>query len=200
MSAPALFVNEAPLHPLFLDGRTHSAWKEEPVDDATLQRIYELARMAPTAANIQPMRVVYVKSPAAKERLRPALAPMNVDKAMQAPATAILAWDTRFQDQMPKLFPGRDMKSILEAMPAADREAMGNMSAVLQAGYFILAARSLGLDAGPMGGFDKKKVDEAFFPDGQWKSFLVVNVGHGDPTRLFPRLPRLEFADVGRIE
>jgi 3-hydroxypropanoate dehydrogenase len=200
MSALTPYVNEIPLHSLFVDARTHSAWKDEPVDDATLQRIYELTRMAPTAANISPLRVVYVKSAAAKERLRPTLAPMNVDKTMQAPATAILAWDSRFTEQLPKLFPGRDLKGQLESIPTAARDEMASLSAHLQAGYFILAARSLGLDAGPMGGFDKQKVDATFFPDGEWKSFLVVNLGHGDPNKLFPRLPRLEFAEAGRIE
>lgn len=201
MSAPLPAMNTAAtLSTLFLDARTYQSWKDTPIDDETLQRIYELTRMGPTSANFLPLRVVYVKSAAAKERLRPALKPMNVDKTMQAPATAILAWDSQFQEYLPKLFPGRDLKAHVESLPAAERESAATMNATLQAGYFILAARALGLDAGPMGGFEKKTVDEAFFPDGRWRSFLLVNLGHGDPARLFPRLPRLSFEEAGRIE
>jgi len=200
MSAPHPTLNDVLLHQLFLEARTQNGWLDQPVDDATLRRIYELARMGPTGANIGPLRVTYVKSAEAKERLRPALNPGNVDKTMQAPATAILAWDSRFPEVLPKLFPARDLKSQMEALPAAVREQHGMMNATLQAGYFILAARSLGLDAGPMGGFDKAKVDEAFFSDGRWRSILLVNLGHGDPAKVLPRLPRLEFEEAGRIE
>jgi 3-hydroxypropanoate dehydrogenase len=200
MSAPHPSLDEATLNTLFLDARTYQSWSDRPVDDETLQRVYELTRMAPTSANFEPLRVVYVKSSSAKEKLRPALNPGNVDKTMQAPATAILAWDSAFQDFLPKLFPGRDMKAFVESLPSVERDNAASMNATLQAGYFILAARALGLDAGPMGGFDKKKVDAAFFPDGRWRSFLLVNLGHGDPSRLFPRLPRLSFEEAGRIE
>jgi 3-hydroxypropanoate dehydrogenase len=200
MSAPHPALNDSTLNTLFLDARTHQGWVDQPVDDATLQRVYELTRMAPTAANFEPLRVAYVKSAEAKEKLRPALHAGNLEKTMQAPATAILAWDSAFQDFLPKLFPGRDMKTYVESLPPEQRENAASMNATLQAGYFILAARALGLDAGPMGGFDRKQVDAAFFPDGRWRSFLLVNLGHGDPARLFPRLPRLSFEEAGRIE
>ena len=186
---------------LLLDARTHVGWKAEPIDDATLRRLYELVRMAPTGANSQPLRIAFVKSAAAKERLRPALDAGNVDKTMAAPVTAILAWDSRFFDEMHKLVPHRpDMGKRLGERPVADRERAGTQSAYLQAGYFILAARGLGLDCGPMGGFDPAKVDAEFFADGRWRSLLLVNLGHGDPTKLRPRAPRLEFEEACRVE
>ncbi|MFO0750939.1 MAG: malonic semialdehyde reductase [Myxococcota bacterium] len=194
----------APIDPsvadLFLERRTHNAFFDRPVDEATLRRLYDLTRWGPTAANSQPLRVVFVQSAEAKERLRPTLAPGNVDKTMQAPVTAILAWDTRFYDRMPELFPARpQMRDTLAALPDARREVMAAQSAHLQGGYFILAARALGLDVGPMGGFDAAQVDAAFFPDGAWKSLLLVNLGYGDARGLFPRNPRLSFDDACRI-
>ncbi len=186
---------------LFTDARTHFAWLDRPVDDETLRRIYELARMAPTGANSHPMRVVFVKGSAAKERLRPALAPMNVDKTMSAPATAIIAYDAEFYEKMPKLFPARpEMRDHMKGMPQDARDRMAFQSATLQAGYLILAARGVGLDVGPMGGFDPAKVDAAFFPDGKWKSTLLINLGYGDPQKLFPRNPRLSFEEACRVE
>ncbi len=185
---------------LFTEARTFAAWTDRPVDDAILQQVYDLTRWGPTAMNTSPLRVVFVKSAAAKEKLRPALAPMNVDKVMQAPVTAILAVDATFWEQMPKLFPGRDVKSQLGQLPAERRDRMGLQSATLEAGYFILAARALGLDCGPMGGFDPAQVDFAFFADGAWRSTLLVNLGYGDRSKLMPRLPRLEFAEAARVE
>ncbi len=186
---------------LFTEARTHSAWLDRPVDDATLRRLYELTRMAPTSANSQPMRVVFVKSGAAKERLRPALAPLNVDKTMSAPVAAIVAYDTEFYEQMPKLFPARpEMRDHVKSRPEEVRNQMAYLSAALQAGYLILAARGLGLDVGPMGGFEPAKVDAEFFPDGRWKSIVLINLGYGDPQKLFPRNPRLSFEEACRIE
>jgi 3-hydroxypropanoate dehydrogenase len=185
---------------LFTEARTHSAWLDRPVDDATLRSMYELARMGPTGGNSQPLRVVFVKSEAAKERLRPALYPLNVDKTMAAPATAIIAYDTVFWEQMPRLFPSRpDMKDKLASQPPEVRERQADQSATLQAGYLILAARALGLDCGPMGGFNRAKVDASFFSDGKWKSTLLVNLGYGDSAKLHPRNPRLDFDDACRI-
>lgn len=185
---------------LFSDARTHFAWLDQPIDDALLERIYDLAKMAPTGANAQPLRVVYVRSAEAKERLRPALDPMNVDKTMSAPVTAILAADERFYDKMPELFPARpELRDRLAGIPEPIRERMNLQNTNLQAGYFILAARALGLDVGPMGGFDRTKVDDAFLDGTSWRSVLLVNLGHGDPTKLYPRNPRLSFADAGRI-
>lgn len=186
---------------LFSDARTHNAWQDRPVADVTLKQIYDLARMAPTAANSQPLRVVFVKSAAAKEKLKPTLNPTNVDKTMSAPVTAILAYDTEYYDQMPKLFPARpEMGANIKGMGPEVSGAMGRVSATLQAGYFILAARALGLDCGPMGGFDAAKVDATFFPDGKWKSIVLVNLGYGDKEKLFPRNPRLDFAEATRTE
>ncbi len=193
-------LDEAQLNLLFREARTHQVWQERAVPEAVLRRVYELARMAPTAMNSQPLRLVFVTSAGAKERLKPALSPGNVDKTMSAPVTAILAYDTAFYDQMPKLFPSRDVRTGLVARPAEAREKMATQNATLQAAYVLLAARALGLDCGPMGGFDSAKVDEAFFPDGGWKSFLLMNLGYGDPEKLFPRNPRLDFDEACRIE
>jgi 3-hydroxypropanoate dehydrogenase len=144
---------------------------------------------------------VFVKSAAAKEKLRPALAAGNVDKTMAAPATAIIAWDTEFYEKMPKLFPARAaMRDTVAGLPPEVRERMASQGAMLSAGYLILAARALGLDCGPMGGFEAPKVDQAFFPDGKWKSVLLINLGYGDSEKLFPRNPRLSFEEACRIE
>jgi 3-hydroxypropanoate dehydrogenase len=185
---------------LFLGARSHNAWQDVPVDDAVLREIYEIARMAPTSANSQPMRVVFVKGEAAKARLKPALAPGNVQKTMTAPVTAIIAHDLKFYDQLPTLLPHLDARSWFASQP---REAIAQASlhgGTMQGAYLIIAARALGLDAGPIGGFDKAAVDAAFFPDGQWKSNFLVNLGYGDPAGLFPRNPRLTFDEACRIE
>ncbi|APR81953.1 Nitroreductase [Minicystis rosea] len=185
---------------LFTEARTHNAWLDRPVEDALLHRLHELVRMGPTGANTQPLRVVFVKSREAKERLRPTLKPLNVDKTMGAPVTAILAYDARFYDKIPQLFPARpEMKDQIAGLPEAVRTPMAVQSATLQAGYLILAARALGLDCGPMAGFDAAAVDAAFFADQDWKTLLLVNLGHGDPEKLFPRNPRLSFEEACRI-
>ena len=188
------------LDTILRDARTHNGWQDKPVEDALLQQIYELAKMGPTSANSQPLRVVYVKSRAAKEKLRPALTAGNVDKTMAAPATAIIAFDTEFYEKMPKLFPGRDMRTSMSQMPQEKRERMLVQNSSLQGAYFILAARALGLDCGPMGGFDNARLDAAFFPDGKWKSNFLINLGYGDASKLFPRNPRLDFEGACRIE
>ncbi len=198
---PTQPLSAAVLDQLFLAARTHNAWLDRPVDASLLRRIYELARMAPTAANCQPARIVFVTSAAAKEKLRPALAPGNVDKTMAAPATAIVAGDAKFYEQMGKLFPARpEMGASLGGMPEAAREAMILQNTSLQAAYVIVAARSLGLDCGPMGGFDKAKVDAAFFADRSWRSSVLINLGYGDPAKLYPRNPRLGFDEACTIE
>ncbi len=192
---------EAQISRLFTEGRTHIAWLDRPVDAALLRRVYELARMGPTGGNSQPMRVVLAASGAAKEKLKPALNPQNVDKTMSAPATAIIAYDVAFFEKMPKLFPARpDLRDMLATRPPDVRDKLARDSALLQAGYFILAARMLGLDCGPIGGFEPEKVDAAFFPDGRWRSILLINLGYGDPTKLHPRNPRLDFDEACRFE
>lgn len=186
---------------MFTEARTHHAWTNEPVDDAVLERLYDLVKWGPTGGNAQPLRVVFVKTTEGKERLRPALMPMNVDKTMSAPVTAIIAHDVAFHEKLPQLFPARpEMKDAIGALPLEVRQKMALQSATLQAGYLILAARALGLDCGPMGGFDAAKVDAAFFPDGQWKASLLVNIGHGVAEKVHPRLPRLRFEEACRIE
>jgi len=185
---------------VFREARTHYAWTSEPVPDAQLHQLFELVRWAPTGGNSQSLRVVFARSAEAKQRLRPALAPPNVDKAMTAPVTAILAYDVAWYEQLGRLAPSRpDSRDRAAALPEAERDRLATMNALLQAGYLILAARALGLDCGPMGGFDRAKVDAAFFADGAWRSLLLVNLGHGDPARVLPRQPRLDFADVCRI-
>ncbi len=185
---------------LFLDARTHNGWRDQPVDDALLRRLYELARMGPTAMNCQPVRLLFVRSQEAKERLRPTLAAGNVDKTMAAPVTAIVAYDTEFYMKLTKLVPhSPDAGRKIGELELEPRRKMALLSATLQGGYIILAARGLGLDCGPMGGFDADKVDAEFLPEGAWKSIYLLNLGHRDPTKLRARAPRLGFDEACRI-
>jgi 3-hydroxypropanoate dehydrogenase len=195
-------IDDDALDVIFRTARTYSAWQPRAVDDDLLRRVYELARLGPTSANTSPMRVVFVKSPAAKERLKPALAPGNVEKTMAAPATAIIATDTRFYEHIPRLFPHNPAFADLFTKPGQEQftQVHAFRNGTLQGGYFILAARALGLDTGPMSGFDNAKVDAAFFPDGRYRSNFLCNLGYGDPSKLHPRLPRLEFEEACRIE
>lgn len=200
MLPDATTLADATWRQLLLDARTHNGWLDRPVDDGLLRRLYELVRMGPTSSNCQPLRLVFVKSPAAKLRLRPTLSAGNVEKTMQAPVTAIVAYDTAFYEKMAKLAPHRPgAGQALAAMEPESRRRMALLSATLQGGYVILAARGLGLDCGPMGGFDGEQVDAEFFPEGTWKSFLLLNLGHGDPGKLYPRAPRLDFDEACRI-
>jgi 3-hydroxypropanoate dehydrogenase len=163
-----------------------------------LRKVFELARLGPTSANASPGRFVFLITPDAKARLKPALAPGNVDKTMAAPATVIVAWDTEFHENLPKLFPQADMRSYFVGNQVLiDETAFRNSS--LQAAYFILAARALGLDCGPMSGFDADKLNADFFPDGKWKVNLLCNLGYGDPSKLYPRNPRLKFEEAAVI-
>ena len=193
--------NEA-LNAIFREARTHSAWLPRPVDDDLLRRVYELACLGPTSANTTPMRIVFVKSQEAKERLKPALMAGNVDKTMAAPVCAIIANDTRFYEHMPRLFPPNPGFANLFTTPGKEEFTRTHIlrNGSLQGAYFIIAARALGLDTGPMSGFDNAKVDAAFFPDGRYKSNFLVNLGYGDPAKLFPRLPRLSFDEACKIE
>jgi 3-hydroxypropanoate dehydrogenase len=191
-------LDAAALALLFTDARTHNGWTAEPVTDAELVAALDLAKMGPSAANSQPLRIAFVRSAEAKAKLKPALSAGNVDKTMAAPVTAIIACDPKFYDKLPKLFPHTDARSWFAGDPVA-AEATARMNATLQAGYFILALRAVGLDAGPMGGFDAKAADAAFFPDGEAKSIFLINIGHGDPAALFPRNPRLDFDEMAKI-
>lgn len=191
-------LDDQALATLFTEARTHNGWLDKPVDDTLLRRVYNLAKMGPTSANCSPGRFVFVKSPEAKEKLKPALSSGNLEKTMSAPVTVIAAVDSEFYEKLPTLFPHADARSWFTSSPAvADETAFRN--ATLQAGYMILAARALGLDTGAMSGFDKAKVDEAFFAGTSWKSNFLINIGYGDPAKLFGRLPRLSFEDACRF-
>jgi 3-hydroxypropanoate dehydrogenase len=183
------------LDQLFREARTHSTWIPEPVPVELLRKAYELARLGPTSANGSPARFVFLTTPGAKALLKPVLAPGNVDKTMAAPVTVIIAWDTEFHENLPKLFPQADIRSYFVGnQPLIEENAFRNSS--LQAAYFILAARALGLDCGPMSGFDADKLNAEFFPDGKWKVNLLCNLGYGDPSKLHPRNPRLDFEEA----
>ena len=183
---------------LFRNARTHNGWIDKPVSDATLRAVYDLLKMAPTSANCSPARLLFVRSDEAKARLKPCLNPGNVDKTMAAPATAIIAYDLEFYENLPKLFPQTDAKSWFAGKDAFI-EATAFRNSSLQGAYMILAARALGLDCGPMSGFDNRKLDAEFFPEGKLRSNFLCNLGYGDASKLFPRNPRLAFDEACKI-
>ncbi|WP_318392283.1 malonic semialdehyde reductase [Enterobacter sp.] len=188
-------VNTDALAALFTQARTHNGWLAKSVSDETLKAIYDLLKMGPTSANCSPARIVFVRTHEGKEKLRPALSSGNLDKTMTAPVTAIVAWDPLFYDKLPALFPHGDARSWFTQSPQlAEETAFRNSS--MQAAYLIFACRSLGLDTGPMSGFDRNKVDAAFFADSGWRSNLLINIGYGDAEKLYDRLPRLDFDDA----
>ena len=183
---------------LFTEARTHNGWRDREVPDALLREAVEISKWGPTSANCSPQRIVFVRSPEAKARLAPALAPGNLEKTMAAPATAILAYDLAFHEHLPRLFPAADARSwFVGNAPLIEETAFRN--ATLQAAYLILALRALGLDTGPMSGFDKAAVDAEFFPGGGVKSNFLLNIGYGEPAKLYPRGPRLAFEEMARI-
>ncbi|MGB8517724.1 MAG: malonic semialdehyde reductase [Gallionella sp.] len=186
------------LDTLFRTARTHNGWQDKSVSDELLRQIYDLMKWAPTSANASPMRVVFVKSAAAKQRLMPAMSPGNIDKTSNAPVTAIIAQDYAFYEKLPQLFPHADARSwFVGNQTLIDTTTFRN--ATLQGAYLILAARALGLDAGPMSGFDNAKVDQEFFAGTQIKSNFLINLGYGDAAKLFPRNPRLSFEEAAKI-
>ena len=186
------------LNALFNSARTQNGWLPTPVTDDELRAVYDLLKMAPTSANTQPARFVFLRTPAAKERLRPALSPGNLDKTMSAPVVAIVAYDLEFHEHIPKVFPHNPgMKTGFDgAEKLAARERFAFRNGSLQGAYLIMAARAVGLDCGPMSGFDNAKVDAEFFPDGRFKSNFLCNLGHGDPAKVMQRLPRFAFDEV----
>lgn len=191
-------ISDTALKQLFVDARTHSHWQSRPVPDAVLRSLYEMLRYAPTSANCSPARFVFVRSAEGKARLKPCLAAGNVDKTMAAPVTAIVAHDSQFTELLPRLYPHADARSWFAGnQPLTDITAFRN--GTLQGGYLILAARALGLDCGPMSGFDNAALDAEFFPDGRWKSNFLVNLGFGEAGRLHERSPRLTFDDACRL-
>lgn len=192
-------LNDNALDQLFRTARTQNAFQDRPVEDAQLHALYDLLKWGPTSANMSPGRFVFVKSPEAKEKLRPALSEGNLAKTMVAPVTVIVAYDEDFHEKLPYLFPHTDAKAWFDG-PRENRHGAAFRNGSLQGAYLILAARALGLGAGPMSGFDNVKVDEAFFAGTTIKSNFLVNLGYSDPTGLFPRSPRLSFDEAARID
>ncbi len=191
-------LEKAALEQSFVGARTFNRFTAQPVSDETLKQIHELMKWGPTSMNSQPARFVFVRTPEARARLKPALAAGNLEKTMVAPVTVIVAWDSRFYEFLPQQFPAYDAKPMFEASPTlAETTAFRN--GTLQGGYFILAARMLGLDCGPMSGFDNAKVDAEFFPDRRWRSNFLINLGYGDPAGNYPRGPRLSFDSVAHV-
>jgi 3-hydroxypropanoate dehydrogenase len=203
-------IDDAALDTLFREARTHMKWLPRPVTDDTLRNLYDLLKWAPTSANSSPARFAFLRTKEAKERLRPALAPLNVEKTITAPVTVIVAYDLKFYEQLPRLFPQNPgMLKLFQGNPEMV-EVTAKRNSSLQGAYLIMAARSLGLDCGPMSGFDQAKVDEEFFaagkpcfgcdqeffPEGHVRTNFLCNLGYGDPSGLHPRLPRLPFNEA----
>jgi len=186
------------LDQLFNEARTHSYWQDKPLEAGMLEQLYALTALGPTSANCSPGRFVFVASQEGKEKLKPALSSGNVEKTMTAPVTVIVAHDMAFYDRLPQLFPHADARSWFTGSPELVKETAFRNSS-LQAGYLILAARSLGLDAGPMSGFDPAKVNEAFFAGSSWQVNMLINLGYGDNEKLHPRLPRLRFDQACKL-
>ena len=186
------------LKQLFLDARTQNKWQTKDVPDSLLKELVDVMKMGPTSANCSPARIIFVKSQAAKERLKPLLSPGNVDKTMSAPVVAIIGHDMAFYDYLPQLFPHADAKSWFVGKPEhIGLTAFRNGS--LQGAYLMLAARALGLDVGAMSGFDNAKVDAEFFKDTTVKSNFICNMGYGDPTGVMARSPRFTFDEMAII-
>jgi 3-hydroxypropanoate dehydrogenase len=191
---------EVVLAQLFTQARTHSHWLAKPVPDDLLVSLYDLVKFGPTSANSCPARFVFIKSAEAKARLKPCLSESNIEQTMSAPVTVIVAHDLAFYDHLPDLYPRADARSWFINGSAEKISRTALQSATLQAAYLIIAARSLGLDCGPMGGFTPGLVDAEFFTDSRWKSNLLINLGYGDAQQLPARDPRLPFAEVCWIE
>jgi len=205
-------VNDEALDIVFRQARTHNAWLNKPVSDELLRKLYDLMKWAPTSANSGPARILFLRTPQAKERLKPALSPNNLDKTMQAPVTAIIAHDLNFFEKLPRLFPHNPGARDWFAKSPELAEITAFRNGTLQGGYFILAARCLGLDCGAMSGFNNAKVDEEFFgagkadgqeyevfPASRLKSNFLCNLGYGDASKLFSRSPRLDFDEVCKL-
>lgn len=194
-------INDESLDQLFLSARTANGWLSGDVTDTQLKQVFDLMKMPPTSANCQPARLVFLRSAEAKERLRPALTPGNLDKTLKAPVVTIIAHDTQFQEHLPRLFPhAPDFREMFDGDENREKREIAAMrNGTLQGGFFILAARAVGLDCGPMSGFDNAAVDEEFFPEGRFKSNFLCNLGRADPDKTFPRSPRFEFDEVCKV-
>lgn len=192
------FLDSSALDQIFLEAHTHNAWQPKEVPESVLKTLIDVTKMAPTSVNCSPLRVVFVASTEAKARLKPFLMEGNVEKTMAAPVTAILGYDYKFYDHLPKLFPFADARSWFAGnVEAAKANAIRN--GTLQAGYFIIAARALGLDCGPMGGFDAAATTKEFFAGTDVHADILVNLGYGDPAGVKPRAPRFSFDEMAKI-
>lgn len=183
---------------IFLKARTANGFTSDPVPESLLRQVYDIARMGPTSMNTQPTRYVFLNSPESRARLLPALTPGNLDKTRDAPVTVIVATDTKFFEFMPQVWHREGAKENFESNPALS-EATAARNGTLGGAYFIIAARALGLDCGPMSGVDLNKVNAEFFPDGRWRANFLINLGQGDDSKLFDRNPRLSFEQACQI-
>jgi 3-hydroxypropanoate dehydrogenase len=194
-------LDENALRTIFLEARTANAFLDAPIPRDLLERAVELAELGPTSANALPVRYVFVQSQEAKERLKPSLSAGNLDKTMKAPVTAIVAADLLFYENFPQTFPTRpEMRAGFAARALEETRAFAGDNALLQMAYFIIAVRAAGLDTGPMGGFERSLVDAAFFPDGRLNPLYLINLGYGDDTTSFPRLPRLQPSEIAAFQ
>jgi 3-hydroxypropanoate dehydrogenase len=188
-------IDQAAIDALFTNARTQNKWTDQPVSDADLHSIFDILKMGPTSANCSPARFVFIRTPEGREKLRPALSAGNLDKTMSAPVVVIVAHDPKFYDKLPMLFPHADARAWFAGNDALAQEtAFRNGS--LQGAYLMIAARAMGVDCGPMSGFDKSKVDAAFFAESGWKANFLINLGHGDASGLLPRSPRFSFDEA----
>ncbi|MEB3284131.1 MAG: malonic semialdehyde reductase [Candidatus Sericytochromatia bacterium] len=192
-------LDDTALDLLFRAARTQNGWLDTPISDRELESLYDLLKWGPTSANGQPARILFLRTEEAKQRLLPAVAGGNVDKMKAAPVVGILAWSTTFYEELPRLFPHYPpMRDLMAQDPQlAETTAFRNSS--MQGGYLILAARALGLDVGVMSGFDNAAVDAEFWPDGSCKSNFLFTLGHGDPSKVYPRLERLSFSEACQL-
>jgi 3-hydroxypropanoate dehydrogenase len=192
-------LNDAGIDLIFRAARTQNSWHPQDVAETLLRQVYDLMKMGPTSANCSPARFIFVVSPAGKEKLKPALSGGNLAKTMSAPVTAVIGYDTKFHELLPELFPhDQSARTWFENSPALIEETAFR-NGTLQAAYLMIAARALGLDCGPMSGFDQAKVNAAFWPDGRVKANFLCNIGYGDDVKVFPRGPRLDFARACQI-
>ncbi len=191
-------LNQQALEQLFLSARTHNGWQDKSVSEEILKQLYDLVKFAPTSANASPARFLFLTSKESKDKLKPFLMEGNIEKTMQAPVTVIIGYDMNFYEHLPFLFPHTDAKAWFEGNEALIEETAFRNSS-LQGGYLIMAARALGLDCGAMSGFDKEKVAQTFFPEGNIKINFLCNLGYGDPEKLYPRSPRLSFEQTCQI-
>jgi 3-hydroxypropanoate dehydrogenase len=189
----------AALDQIFLTARSHNAWLDKPLPESTIRAIYDLARWGPTSANVCPARFVFVTTPEGKARLIPHMSENNAEKVEAAPCCVIVARDTKFTEFVPKLFPGREFIGTFFDMHPEIAQETWTRNTTLQGAYLIIAARALGVDAGPMSGFEADSLNAEFFPDGRWQADFICNLGYGDHSEVWPRNPRLSFEDACRI-